>query len=428
MREPSVRLLSDPADSPEHDAALRAVHDPAGGIIVAEVVPSERRGRMAVADALLRAMGKDLRASGSTRDAADRWDAAIAWMAGEQITDVVFLRAQLLDRRLWALLIGACAQTGARLWLSAPKDQLARGQRQALHDWPSAEQDSAALAARTEGRPANVETRADGEDFPVVCDDEFLTFLSTCRELLTPREFEQVRARMIDGYRMTRSWLRRSPRAGEDDIAGHLQAMLADTSSISSSEALTLLRGAQVACLHDRLLLLRVNVDRLLALSAQNTARRLTQPGAQRLRGYLSTRHAAAGALSAITGADVHALREMNVDDLAADGSAARAAGRTHPVPEFAQGIVRAHRTLRVAQGAQPADPLFTYAPGGGQHSNAAATKRASAHAVQMTLSRVKAETGLAISAQHTAAPDRAAGNWRRRHGISVRPLKGRRR
>ncbi len=141
----------------------------------------------------------------------------------------------------------------------------------------------------------------------------------------------------------------------------------------------------------------------------------LAQPDA--LRGLVNPAHAATAVLSAVTGMTAAELAELNVSDLARDGSTVTARdGRRWTVPAPLTAHLRAHWFFRSFQDS-PEDSLFLATRPGGE------SYRPTVGSIQALLRAAAQKTGLPMLRHYTKRFDDKAVNWRNRTGILVRKL-----
>jgi hypothetical protein len=109
------------------------------------------------------------------------------------------------------------------------------------------------------------------------------------------------------------------------------------------------------------------------------------------LRGFLTTDEPTIGVLRVLSRRAPDQLVELNLADVADDGSAVLLAGERFAVPQPAQSILRAHRLARAAEGADASSPyLAARAKSRYQHIR----PRLTADGARTHLRRASRETG----------------------------------
>src|ERR687896_236015 len=96
---PMVQLVYDPQDSRDCMRRLAALHSLGGGCVVCRPPPGP--GTRGVTAALLRALGKQLRRRETPHDPRRQLHYAAIWLAADQVTDLVVIRADRLAPAAW---------------------------------------------------------------------------------------------------------------------------------------------------------------------------------------------------------------------------------------------------------------------------------------------------------------------------------------
>lgn len=360
--EATLWVVREHADDAAITRELGALHDARRGTVVCHSTPWP--GLQALPRDLLRALGKRFDVSGAAQDPQALWETAGDWLAGEQIQQVIVLRAHLLSAD-YTQQITALARrlvAGARLWLVASGPQEGRGIG-ALRAEQAVEQgtiDQLMTAAHPgDGGEAVVACQRyprARQRFPRVPRVEFVLFARACRELLRDDEYRLVAEALQHGHDTIACRLHTSRSGWTQEIQPLLEALLVTAGS--PDEALTRLRGAQIA-LFARRLLATFDPDHIPALHAQHHHSPPDEANIERLRIYSSTRLACAGALALATRQPARDLTEMSISGLHELSTERCVDSHQLTLPRAAHGIVRAHLCHRARQGATPRSPLF---------------------------------------------------------------------
>lgn len=242
--------------------------------------------------------------------------------------------------------------------------------------------------------PEVPEHRASIRPFPQrVPASDFPLFLHSSSTLLDVDDHTLVEATYWTAYDATL----RAGITSTEQAAEHLQRMLAPVTS--SAEATTITRGAQAAHLINGYLMkidmhaLRLHVD-------EGSHRRLGPDHLQQHGSLMQTWQAAAVVLLD-AGYDIEAALELDIANLADDGTPANP-----PAPLLDESLpwLRVQRAYRQLQGAKPTDPLL-----GINSRDISAAKRAAA--------------ALGIPIDLRRNPQRKADRWQHRTGILLQEL-----
>lgn len=177
------------------------------------------------------------------------------------------------------------------------------------------------------------------------------------------------------------------------------------------------LRAAQVAFFHARYLL-KADIDRLLAQRATALDDDRHREVAAAVASYASTTHAAAAALCFLQRDP--SLREaaaLTVGEIAADGSL------DGDLPDELRTPLRAHRLMRLLDGAADHEPLFlteTKLKNGDGRSTVAT----SARGLQRLARVVTRETGLPLVVRYEVSRRSSERSWILAVGLCVQPLR----
>jgi hypothetical protein len=253
-----------------------------------------------------------------------------------------------------------------------------------------------------------------GELFPVVPDDDFITFRATCRALLEREEFERVDRRLRIGVRATTHWLKTNQPDGEH-LADYLRAEF--TQLPTTHEKITLIRAAQIACLRGGYLL-KVKTSQLLAVLTDENPGMLTPQVAERLRAYTNPIEPALAVVSLACQVNHYSLADIRLEDVSQEAETVRIDGTAFRIPLFARGIVRSQVAVRELNGAGPDEFLFMAATPTTENGR----ERVSAREIRRLLNQVAIETGV-INLQHHTLRDMDAARWMSGRGLSLQRI-----
>jgi hypothetical protein len=320
-------------------------------VVAVRPVPGVADKRRLATDILI-ALGKHYDCLSRERASSRGWDLARLWISAERLRHLVVWDAHRLPARLHRELAAIAAATSSRLWMVV---------------CPEEEDSFVAACAHTPDEllaqlPAPTGATAPVLDDGVVLPQEsFLTFRWACVHRLHRQEFALVDAAYIAAYEETRKWLdsrhwRERPRLAE--VVRQLRTLTAG--SLSTTETLVRLRGAQAAYFRDGVL---VQIDDIgLWARPDVPAVALAPPIAARLRRLVTPTWSCALALAAVAGLDAPDLARLKVGDLSSDGTLLTFGGECFDVPGHAAGLVRAQLLARGEQNASAGDPLLARA------------------------------------------------------------------
>jgi hypothetical protein len=165
---PPVTVLLDPHDDASITAALLAAHDPAAGRVTVHPTPAASSPSALACD-LLAALGRPVArlAEEHISGTAPAWQAAAAWIAGDQISQLAVLRAHRLALPGWQRLLELRRATGTRLVLAWHDRALSRDVTRLLADVPHRVSRTVADVAGTGAsmtNPAEPSWRAEGNE------------------------------------------------------------------------------------------------------------------------------------------------------------------------------------------------------------------------------------------------------------------------
>ncbi|ROR90983.1 hypothetical protein [Nocardioides aurantiacus] len=387
--------------------------DPATGIVTATGRPT--RHAWAIGQTILAAMGIRLDLTGSGRRHGQNLELLQAWLDAYRVRVLVIRHAtNIHDYNLLNDLVHVTAATGTDLALTC--DDTGGSQ---LADWVdlrggSIDPDFAPLQARLAAvtRPSlgpGVDNAADtlgtgqpddsDADFPVFLPRvDFYAFRARCRDLLTPAQHQQV----DDHYRTVFKAVADDPFATNEEATTRFSELVAATSHVG--KALVTARAAQAA-MFTHGILFKVNLDYFLNAINDVENRRLTPAEVRALRAYRTPWRAAAVILrdADLTRDHVTALTVAHVTP---DGDLTGV--RHAPMHPGARVYLRAQRTFRLIQGAEPGSPLLT-------ESNRSIVQAQRRAAVDLNLPNVK---------NHEPSNTTRSDRWQQNLGVALLPLR----
>lgn len=336
-----IRYVELPPEAGYVRSLLRA-NDADGGTLVLHTRPDIRRPTTLVHD-LLEALGKRHDVRGTGRDTAVDLHYLGVWLQAHGISQVVlvesnWMRPGVLDEVL-PVLAGADADLvlADRLPTADHHDDLLRR--------------LCAVRASVDDLPVVAERTGESvELFPTVPDDDFVTFLWSCRQLLPSVESQLVERRFAAGAVAAR--LPQGP--GESDpVAGSLRRLWSTVQS--ADDAVTVVRGFQAGVFRRA----RVSVDLCRLRQAGEVAGNLTHRSTwRRLRAYRQPYRGAVIALVAM-GIGVDDAGRLPLGAVDPSGRTVVIGGRTSPTPNGAEPLLRAMRLERELDGARLDEPLL---------------------------------------------------------------------
>ncbi len=192
--------------------------------------------------ALLRALAKQLRARDTPHDPRRQLEHAAVWLAAENITDLIVVRADRLAPAAWTVLLELTGRVPyLTLSLVIHRPEVPERLRALLADQSRDELHYQELdpspAAPTPVPPVL------GSAFADVPDTDFLLFVSACQQLLNPKDAARVLAAHAAEHADTRVWLHHQRRPARAMIARRLSRLVGGCGDLN--ETLARLRGAQ---------------------------------------------------------------------------------------------------------------------------------------------------------------------------------------
>jgi hypothetical protein len=414
-RQSDLFLVLDPDDDPQRAAFTRTLNSTSDGRLVAEIRPGTRR-LMWIARVLAEALGKSVDVSSTTRNQNLLWERTTAWIAGEQIRDIIIDRAHQLGRREWDALVELAATSNSRLWFIVQQPTLARGLNDAVRDWAIRPLDWPTYQANwdTAEIPGEAPDSVEKKAFAAVPDDDFLTFLGTSEMILDRSHYREVEAVFERARQATASWLGGCGDTPED-WSRRVRATVEAGATLP--EAVSALRGIQTAFFLGGLWL-QVDLRKLkLGFNAAGSIK-FDDELAARLRHYSNPTWAAAAAIRAITGCALTALIELPIGAIDKDATTISVGRREHQVPNCARGIIRAQLELRAWQGATDADPVLAVQPTSLEDAQPYDTK-----AIQRNLRVMSRELGVELLALKESWKGEGDADWLRHNGITLNAL-----
>jgi hypothetical protein len=415
-----VTVVADPHDTARCARAVAALACLPAGRAVCHPTPGER-GLQSLAVDLLVALGKRFDALQVERAQRRSWPLVRIWLDAEPIRHLFVLRAHMLTGRQWQALINLGHPGDLNLWLIIHQPRLHADQERILDRTVHRHITLDAFLHRwndPEGPSHPSAQTAPGTEFPAVPADDFPVFRATCRRRLDTASFalvDQVYCASMDQtsdwltQQLGRTWFIRS--TAELPIQSFLQHLV--LVSTSPQETLVRLRGAQAALfMRGILLTVQPGPSGMARLADLHT--RLDPTVIARLRGLCTPRSAAALTLALATELPPSALADLDVSDVADDGSAVRRAAAQLAVPTPAHPLIRAHLLERTAEHAEPPSPLFTSREGG----------RITGPTMHGLLQRLATRTAVAIPAP-SRRPSYTAPwqDWMVRRGLAITDL-----
>jgi hypothetical protein len=231
---PPVTVLLDPHDDASITAALLAAHDPAAGQVTVHPTPATSSPSALACD-LLAALGRpvtrlaDEHVSGTT----PAWQAAAAWVAADQISQLTVLRAHRLALARWQRLLELRRATGTRLVLAWHDRALSREVTRLLADVPHQVSSTVADVAGTSvTNPAEPPCRPAADEpgagsaaaaLPPLPAADVTWFRAEAYRRLPAGEFARVDAVYAEGLNAACNWLAGHPeeRAAQAVDHGH---------------------------------------------------------------------------------------------------------------------------------------------------------------------------------------------------------------
>jgi hypothetical protein len=409
-----LHVVFDDDDHQHHADFVRGLHAPDAGRVVCHLLP-DGRNRDRVAHTVLTALGKEETFAGHGRNGNEAFERAVAWCIADGVEHLFVSRAHLGGSELWRHFIELAVRCGLDLWLIVvPGEGFRRAERRVLREWAFQESAFEEFAERWTGKrsdaAATAHAEAEGDSFPRVPASDFVTFLADCRDMLTTKQLRRVEQDLDEALEATLDWLANATSPSELDVAAHLRSLISDCPSID--QAVTRLRGAQVAFFHSHGLLKvdcrRVAAGHRVAIQPEHAARLL--------RRFSNTKYAAAAALAVATDLGPEPLAALRVSDV--DGDTVSANEVQCVIPPALAAIVESHRVFRTLQAADAHEPLFPRDAPSDKKPQAM-----TARAMKTALRKVASDTGLAIWIEWNTKQEVAERRWAHRRGVSLQWL-----
>lgn len=419
LPDPRLHVVYDKDDLAENADFVNSLADIGAGRIVVEVTPDGRNLDWLAVD-IERALGKNPHLSGAGRNTNDRWLRVQAWVIGSSVTTMFISRVQLLDVRRLKSVFELALACDLEVWLLAQQQPLAPQMGRLLEDWPVEEVEMGTFRKRWRRAAASKTTpqveSGSRQRFPRVPLDEFVLFRATCRDLLSPDDFETVDRIFQWAAAEAAAWIDATDGITEEAAVAFVRGLVGPCSTLD--EAIVRLRATQVA-LFRRRYLLKVDLDRVLALYAIEEQSPLDEVTAAKLAQYAATRYPAAAALALATGASPVEVAALNIGEVLHEADTVAVAGDSE-LPETARSLVGPHVVHRIIDGATAADPLFV------MHTTDESKRgdRAGGRAIERMLKLILHEVGVRITAARSYGGLRGRSDgWRSREGISIQQL-----
>ena len=379
--------------------------------------PGMRRIGWLAAD-ILGALGCAEGVTGAGRAGEGDWSLVAVWLNTHQVRHLYIQHAWTLPYPVLEEVTTLLERTAVTVWLVGDT-QMSDFHRDILSPWTpptiSGEQFTAAWGDITP-HPATpthgdrIQSAAWPEQVPT---DDFTTFRSACRDLLSVEHFTAVDGYLRDRYRSTVRFLHEHDGTPltEETVAGWLQQQWEDVESLA--HFITLLRAAQVAFFRAGHYL-QVDLDQLVGTASTMPRRALRSPDTwARLHAYPEPHRAAICALAA-AGVAAAQIRQVTVAGYLPDTTVVRLAdGNVVDIEPDAAVYLTAQWHLRMQQGADDGALLL---PG---HRGRPIAERA----VVQIINDARRELGVAVA---PARPDRkpvTGHRWTTRWGISIQEL-----
>lgn len=394
---------------------LSQLNNPDQGVVCVWVRPNTRRFGW-LSRSILEALGKDLNASGQTRN--DQEDEAYltAWLAARDITDLVVVGAEALLERLLHDLAGLAYTVGLRLWLVADH-HLPESVLTLADIWPTQAVTAVDFDSywkdRSAAWPAE-ESPAIPADIPVP-DADFPIFYSELERLLPEEEATLLRARYRAEFKAARQHFKATESSGvtEEVAAAYFRRRLADCPT--KAEMVTTVRSIQAAAFMSGWLI-QVDFPKLVAAGSERLSALIANPATWRkLLAYRQTYRPVVCALVA-AGLDLATINDLPATAISADYSTVTADGENHPLPEGSEAFVRAHSIWRALN---TRSDRFVAPPDAEAYRS---------RVLNRVLSDAATELGLVFSPGPVTRSKSSARSWLYRNGVTVQKLTMKRR
>lgn len=397
-----------------HARFLATLNDPASGTVAIRIRPDTRRFGWVARD-ILAALGKREDVSGKGRNNESDTRLAQIWLVAHSIGDLVVVGVEALRSDLISELAMFAFTCGLRLWLVADHELPASASR-VFAQWPVVPVGQAkfdahwqprvfAAAARPVPSRSLWPTHVPNSDFPV--------FLTDVHHLLPKPQAQVVDGRFRQAAAAASEALQ-NPELTDvtaEHVAGLLRAHLNDC--VSLAEMVTVVRAFQVAAFH---LGWFVQVDTTSFLASSEHKIHATVRNAQTWRSLRAYKQPYRSAVCALRGSDIDLARQQQITiaDVEPDGGHVAIAGEHIRIRDDAAVYVRAMLLYRLADGAKPADLLFTRRDGG----------QVGVRKLVQVLMDAATELGVVLYAGQVKRSNRSNRLWRQGQGISVQLLR----
>lgn len=389
---------------------LRSLHAPAAGRVHCLVKPNAL-GATSMAKQLLGPFG--VQQFGAAMRGAHR-DVVVAMLIAEPVTDLFVDLTAPAHMGVRQELIHLAATTGVKFWVIDPHLGHTAQTTTQLAEWGLLRIDADAFARQW----ADIPTVAPHQEPESVWqritlpDTDFFSFRADCRRLLDADDFAFVDRSWRAAYERTREKSWDAP-AG----SGQVETFLRDQifASQSAAESIVAVRAAQAA-LYLEWILVQVNLGHFLVdVAMESGAVHESDLAAVRIWG--ATHRTAAALIALVARAHASEIAEMEIDDIAPDGSAVRVRGRWWTCPPSAQALLRAYRFSRLVAPRPGHQALFVQSHTSKQSVLGVPANRQN---ISWWLHRTAQETGLpVVRRRHNSRPAKPT-DWARQRGIAV--------
>lgn len=368
-----VAIVSDPHASAGTIKKIAQLHRPLERRVVC-VPTNPEEGVTRLHHDLLRAVGKR-RAAGRLPRGSEAAAATELWLAAERVTHLVVTEACHLDTDQLQALAHLAARTPLRLWLYT-QSGIPQAKERALRAIAGAIRRPPVEDLLRELRPLDHDrSRPSGRPFPHVPLDHAVTFRAACRRLLDAEDFAVVDNTLWWSARTARGALGLRPPPPVAEVTRHVV-----DAAPEFDEALTMLRGCQLAALERRL---RLDAAPLAVRAYTETLRLRTDSATlARLRAWTRPTTPALIITYAATRAPLTSLAALRTGAVQPDGRTVEVGSAQFAIPAAATPLLRAQLADRAAAGATSDDPLFTAS----RDATSAATPAALANALDRGL------------------------------------------
>ncbi len=133
------------------------------------------------------------------------WELVDTWIAAERVRHLFVLRSHLLPPALCLELVDLASRADFDVWFIVRGRE--NGQVPAVADTGHHRWKQASFVERWAGVRRDDRPPSENAGFPEVPGDDFLTFRSSCRDLLDPASFERVDGVFCGALSATAAWL-----------------------------------------------------------------------------------------------------------------------------------------------------------------------------------------------------------------------------